>query len=142
MTSFGFRSSREAKNRELSGPFPCCTARKTKCLASGINCGQRNEEKGVFFWSSTTFEAPPADETIDRPPRKVGENRIKPFLLQVAPRPLGAEHNTSAEPPNMSTTLKFPSAKKPILWLSGDQKGNIASSVPARSCGVREFRGR
>src|SRR5437867_7137313 len=50
-------------------------------------------------------------------------------LFQVPPRP-AASANVVTNPLPTSIRFSFPSAKKPIERLSGDQNGNAAFSVP------------
>src|SRR5581483_8883089 len=45
-------------------------------------------------------------------------------------------------PPPTSIRLSLSAVKKPMEWLSGDQKGNTALSVPGRGCAVIESNGR
>src|SRR3972149_3115566 len=44
---------------------------------------------------------------------------------------MGASHSVMGGPPETSIFLSFPSAKNPRKRLSGDQKGDVAPSVPA-----------
>src|SRR5580704_3373676 len=46
------------------------------------------------------------------------------------PRPNGASQITRTAPLSRSTMANLPAAKKPIRWLSGDQNGSSAPSVP------------
>jgi hypothetical protein len=46
------------------------------------------------------------------------------------------------KPPPISMRFSLPSAKNPIDRLSGDQKGEIAPSVPAKGCAVTASSGR
>ena len=53
-----------------------------------------------------------------------------PCVPQVPPRPMGAAQTSEGVPPSIDTVFSFPPAKKPRVWLSGDQKGKVAPSVP------------
>src|SRR2546425_10815460 len=66
-----------------------------------------------------------------------GANTIVPSRFHVPPqRPIGASHRIRTAALPTSTMLSFPSAKKPMRRLSGDQKGNIAPSVPFSCCAL------
>src|SRR5450759_587721 len=60
--------------------------------------------------------------------------RITPSGLQEPSEPLGASQIFCGGPPETSTFFSFPSAKNPRNRLSGDQKGRVVPSVPARGC--------
>src|SRR3954451_5200173 len=67
-----------------------------------------------------------------------------PTLLQ-APEPspnIGKGQTVCKDLPDTSTRLTFPSAKKPRKRLSGDQKIEVAPSVPAIGCDVSAPKGR
>src|SRR6266542_6997188 len=57
---------------------------------------------------------------------------MTPCLFHVPPPASRASQSTSGAPPDASTLFSFPSAKKPSLRPSGDQKGQQAPSVPER----------
>src|SRR6187200_909173 len=73
-------------------------------------------------------EAPPARGTIRRvfPPL----NRILSSLLHEPPTTLAASARARACPPARSITLSFPWDANASESLFGDQKGNVAPSVP------------
>ena len=77
---------------------------------------------------------PPSAETRCNAPVDDGAKTITLSRFHVPPRPNSASHTTIAGPPSMRILLSLPSAKKPIERLSGDQNGNVASSVPGRTC--------
>src|ERR1700730_15242269 len=68
--------------------------------------------------------------------------RIPPSRFQVPPRLPGASQMVWGGPPEASIFLSFPSAKKPMKRLSGDQKGKEAFSVSGRGCIESESNGR
>src|SRR6185436_1480562 len=89
---------------------------------------------------ASTF--PPAEET-----RTIGSfgavEKIRvPSWLQEPLLPSAASHSVTAGEPARSTFFSFPSAKKAMKRLSGDQKGHIAWFVPGRGRVVSESRGR
>src|SRR5262245_11411695 len=59
-------------------------------------------------------------------------NRMLPSGPHVPPRELDAVVTTCTAPLAISSVCSLPSAKKPTDRLSGDQKGDEASSAPAR----------
>src|ERR1700723_4266798 len=63
-----------------------------------------------------------------------GAKRMVPWRFHVPPRPANASASIATVPPAMSALLSFPSAKKPIRRLSGDQKGKLAPVVPLSCC--------
>src|SRR5512143_4258014 len=67
-----------------------------------------------------------------------GAKRIVPSRFQDPPSPLSASQTVRIAPPAASTRFSFPSAKKPIERLSGDQKGKKALSAPATGCAAAE----
>src|SRR5215471_18554367 len=67
---------------------------------------------------------------------------IVPSRFHAPPRPEGASPTMCTAPRSTSTRFSFPSAKKPTDWLSGDQKGNEAPSVPAKARSETESSGR
>ena len=58
--------------------------------------------------------------------------------LHDPPRALGASAMAMGMPPEASTVFSFPWAKNPSERLSGDQKGNMASSLLSISRGSAE----
>src|SRR5712692_3919977 len=75
---------------------------------------------------------PPKEDTRNNPVlSESGVNTITPSRFHVPPRPLGASHSTWGCPPDTSTFLSLPSAKKPMNLLSGDQNGKDAPCVPS-----------
>ena len=58
------------------------------------------------------------------------------------PRPAGASHNTTGGPPATATFFNLPAAKNPMYRLSGDQNGNVPSSVPGIGVAVCAATGR
>src|SRR5262249_2160069 len=56
--------------------------------------------------------------------------RIGSFEPQEPPRGSGASAIVRTGPPAAGIFLSFPSAKNPTHWLSGDQNGKSAPSVP------------
>src|SRR5215813_8490733 len=73
---------------------------------------------------------------------KFGTNIIVPSRFHAPPRPDGASARICTEPRSTSTRFSFPSAKKPTNWLSGDQKGIDAPSVPGKGRPEADSRGR
>src|SRR6266545_7141423 len=69
----------------------------------------------------------------------VPSKRITPSGLQEPSAPVVASQIFWAGPPETSTFFNFPSAKKPRNRLSGDQKGRLVPSVPARGCAEKAF---
>src|SRR5262252_8543285 len=63
-----------------------------------------------------------------------GAKRITPSRFQVPPRFAGASQIVWGGPPEASIFLSFPSAKKPMKRLSGDQNGKEGFSVPGSGC--------
>ena len=85
---------------------------------------------------------PPAAET-----RWIGSlawpsKRMTPSELHVPSEPVGASQIFCGGPPVTSTFFNLPSATNPRKRLSGDQKGRVAPSVPARGCAASAFSGR
>src|ERR1051325_8981880 len=85
---------------------------------------------------------------VGRPPAAVirnilpaSEKRISPFLFHDPPRKTPpTSHKVCAGPPVIDIVFSLLSAQKPICWLSADQKGIRASSVPFTGCGVPAFK--
>src|SRR5215470_16155408 len=73
---------------------------------------------------------------------KFGTKIIVPSRFHAPPRPDGASARICTAPRSTSIRFSFPSAKKPTDWLSGDQKGNEALSVPAKARPETESSGR
>src|SRR5580700_3204888 len=74
---------------------------------------------------------PPDADTFRSAEVLEGAKTITPSRFHVPPRLSGASHNVIGGPPDTSIFLSFPPAKNPSVWLSGDQKGAEAASVPA-----------
>src|SRR5947209_19554957 len=72
----------------------------------------------------------------------LGEYRITPSAPHAPPRPNGASARICGELLLSSTVFSLFSAKNPRDVLSGDQKGNIAPSVPGIMRASRESMGR
>src|SRR5438128_3549048 len=95
-----------------------------KWRPSGRKTGQRwefscREESSVI----TGVTGPPAADTRKRPPEGVGAKTMTPSRLHVPPRPERISQRLWGGPPEASIFFNFPSAKKAINRLSGDQKG-------------------
>src|SRR5215472_6142914 len=74
---------------------------------------------------------PPEAGTWKRP-QGPSEITIVPFELQALPNPYHKSQMLSAGPPAAGILRNLPSAeKKAMNWLSGDQKGKTAPSVPS-----------
>src|SRR5215471_17837189 len=74
---------------------------------------------------------------------ELGAKIMKPREFQLPPRPKGASHRTMGELlASKLTLLSLPRAKKPIDRPSGDQKGNVAPSVPSIAVDTNCPRGR
>ena len=78
-----------------------------------------------------------------RPTRRAGgldcclaRQTMTPLRLQLPPRPRGASASVSTGPPPASIFFSLPPAKNATDRLSGDQKGNVAPSVPASGWAV------
>ena len=56
------------------------------------------------------------------------------LAFQEPPRPAGASQRVRITPVLISSVFSWPSAKKPMLELSGDQNGKIAPSAPGKMC--------
>ena len=80
--------------------------------------------------------SPPEAGTRKRALKDCFAKRMTPSAFQDPPRPLSASQTVRARPPEIGTHLSLCPAKKATLRLSGDQKGNDASSVPSSSWGV------
>ena len=59
-----------------------------------------------------------------------GTKRMSPCAFHVPPRGSGTSAIACGSPPDRLTFLSLPSAKNAIHWLSGDQNGWEAPSVP------------
>src|SRR5713101_8798331 len=95
-----------------------------KWRPSGRKTGQRwefscREESSVV----TGVAGPPAAETRKRRSPGAGVKTMTPSRFQVPPRPESASQRLWGGPPEASILFNFPSAKKAINRLSGDQKG-------------------
>src|SRR5262249_36100198 len=82
---------------------------------------------------------PPAADTFERDPLKVGEKTIVSSRFQLPPRPSGASQITCDGPPAASIFLSLPSAKNPMKRLLADQKGYVAPAVPGSGWLVAVF---
>src|SRR5215510_6701179 len=67
---------------------------------------------------------------------------ITPSTFHAPPDPWGASHSVCAGPPVASIFLSLPPEENTMKRLSGDQKGKVASSVPASGCAVSELSAR
>src|SRR5262245_3554941 len=65
-----------------------------------------------------------------------------PSRLQLPPPGTGASATTRAGPPDALMVFNLSLAKNPRDWLSADQKGEAAPSVPGRNRAEVESRGR
>ena len=72
----------------------------------------------------------------------LGAYRMVPSAPQAPPRGWGESARVCTAPPLASMIFSFACAKNPRLRLSGDQKGKLASSVPASGWAAVESRGR
>src|SRR5580658_2224269 len=72
----------------------------------------------------------------------LGVKMITPRAFHDAPRPSGASQRTCTGPPASAAFFNFPAEKKPMYLLSGDQKGNVASSTSSIWRTVPEFTSR
>jgi hypothetical protein len=69
----------------------------------------------------------------------LGEKTITPSRFQVPPRATTpTSQSVRTGPPLASILFSLPSAKKPMLRPSGDQKGMLAPEVPASGFAVDE----
>src|SRR5271154_6449651 len=86
--------------------------------------------------------APPEAGTRNSGLKRVGVKRIVPSRPQAPPRAeVVASQRAMDGPPEASIRFSLPLAKNPRYWLSGDQKGRIAPSVPSRGFAVDELSG-
>src|SRR5215470_11364011 len=100
-------------------------AMNRKWLPSGRNIGHR-WLVSPLAWSTSVKDrvAPPDADTRDNPPiRALGENMITSSLFQAPPRPAGAWQIARTVPVASSSFFNWLSAKNPIHFPSGDQKG-------------------
>src|SRR5450759_2220211 len=72
----------------------------------------------------------------------VPSKRITPSGLHEPSEPPGASQIFCGGPPETSTFFSLSSAKKARNRLSGDQKGRVVPSVPARDCAASALSGR
>src|SRR5262249_35235619 len=70
------------------------------------------------------------------------EKRIVPSRLHVPPRAPSTGQSVCGRPPATSTFFNLPAEKNAKRRLSGDQKGDAASSVPATDWAVSESKAR
>src|SRR5262245_46382814 len=108
-----------------------------KCSPSPKNCGQR--------WLPSPFvtgeTGPPCADTRDKPPS--GANTITSLGFHVAPPYVVTLLATiCVSPLETRTFFSVLPTKKPIHWLSGDQNGVLAASVPGNRCSCSESRAR
>src|SRR5205085_9920975 len=82
--------------------------------------------------------SPPVAATRKSPLGPDGANTITLALPQAPPRGVKPLAIVCGDPPAASIRFNFPSAKKAIDLLSGDQKGYAAFSVPRRGCAAEE----
>src|SRR4051812_34848658 len=86
--------------------------------------------------------APPDADTRERPPLPLAY-RIVPSGAHVPPKTsVKLSTTTWAPPPAAGIFLNCFGEKNAIQRLSGDQKGSIAFSVPAKACGAGSASGR
>src|SRR5258708_30935562 len=88
------------------------------------------------------MSGPPEEETRNKVLLTAGVRRMSPSLFHVPPRPSEASQMVNGGPPEDSIFLSLPPAKNAMKRLSGDQKGYVAPSVPAKGCACEESRGR
>src|SRR5215831_7775191 len=103
----------------------------------GRNCGQRCTVSPAAVSTVVRGSGTPPDADT-RQSGPIVPNRMTPSAFQVPPLADGASQIVAAGPPAASTRLSFALAKKPTCLLSGDQKGNVASSVEGSGCAVSE----
>src|SRR2546425_5778307 len=110
-----------------------------KCLPSGRNCGH--------LWATSWRDSSSVVTGVGTPPDAdtrynlfeiSGVKMITPSRFHEAPPPVDVSHSVCGGPPATSIFLSLPPAKKPMKWLSGDQNGNAALSVPGKGCIVSE----
>src|SRR5215469_3943239 len=96
----------------------------------------------VSSWVSGTG-TPPVSATRWIGLWEVGAKIITPREFQLPPLPNEASHKViGAVLPSALTFLSFPLEKNAIHCPSGDQKGEVASSVPAIGSGINSPNGR
>src|SRR5580698_4365582 len=105
---------------------------KSTAFPPGRICGQRCVASPCAS-CVTGAGAPPAEGIRDKEPLLLNAAMIVPSSPQLAPRPSGASHNATAEPPSTEIFLSFPCAKKASHCPSGEKKEAEASCVPASS---------
>src|SRR5580692_12765649 len=71
-----------------------------------------------------------------------GVNTITPAWLHAPPRPAGASQIICTGPPEAATVRSLPLEKKPMVLLSGDQKGNSTLWVPGIAAALPLVRSR
>src|SRR5262245_31991017 len=103
-----------------------------KCRPSGRKDGNQCARSPRLCSSvAADMGVPPSAATLKsvRP----AENTIVLFVLHVLPSnpTSGTVQTVRGEPPAASTRLMAPRTTNPIVRLSGDQKGDVAPSVPA-----------
>src|SRR5713101_362173 len=84
----------------------------------------------LVCWSCILGRATVTDTRCSGP-LMFGAKRMTPFSFQAPPRPSWASHSACTGPPAASTFLSLPLEKNPRYFPSGDQNGNMPSSVPA-----------
>src|SRR5215467_3896519 len=85
---------------------------------------------------------PPAAETRQMPRVAPLLKMITPLSFHDPPPGMFASQSVTGGPPPASILLRWLFAKKAIVRLSGDQKGNVESSVPDNGRAVNELRSR
>src|ERR1700730_6103459 len=113
-----------------------------KCRQSGRNDGQRCNVGVPSFAAVASLAVPPLAGMRKMAEEAAGANRMVPSGPQLPPLPRGASASVRTAPPLASTVFNLPAPKKPMYRLSGDQKGKVASSVPASGCAEGELRER
>src|SRR5262249_22117073 len=97
----------------------------------GSTCGQRWEDSPCEASSVVNGDgAPPKADTRNKPDFTVPK-RIEPSLSQDPPTDWS--QIATGAPPARSIRCNLPRAEKAMALLSGDQKGNVAPSVPESS---------
>ena len=67
---------------------------------------------------------------------------MSPFWFHDPPHAFSTDASVVVGPPAASIHFNLLSAKKPMAWLSGLQKGKVAPSVPDSGCALNAESGR
>src|SRR5262245_3691974 len=115
-----------------------------KCFPSGRNFGPQQPNFLDLSTSRTRTGAPPEVAIWYRPLEKSGTYSRVSSRFQLPPPKSGASATTLAAPPDASRVFSFLSAENQIksLRLSGDQIGQVPSSVPAKGRAASESKER